>query len=50
MTKIDKDWFAVDAAYSNSKDLAKRTISDEILEDRAFEMDKNWWISKSISK
>ena len=31
----DKACFAHDAAYSESKDLAKRTISDKILKDRA---------------
>ena len=35
---LDKACFAHDAAYSNSKDLAKRTISDEILKDRAYEI------------
>ena len=30
--------FADDAAYSDSKDLAKTTISDEILKDRAYEI------------
>ena len=29
-----------DAAYCNSKDLAKRTISDKILKERAYEIDK----------
>ena len=32
---------AHDAAYSDSKDLAKRTISDKILKDRAFEIAKH---------
>ena len=31
--------FAHDAAYSDSKDLAKRTISDKILKGRAYEID-----------
>ena len=31
--ELDKAWFSHDAAYSNSKDLAKRTISDKILKD-----------------
>ena len=35
---LDKACFAHDAAYSNSKDLAKRTISDEILKDRVYEI------------
>ena len=33
--------FAHDAAYSDSKDLAKRTISDNILKDRAYEIARN---------
>ena len=32
--EFDKACFAHDAAYSDSKDLAKRTISDKILKDR----------------
>ena len=35
--ELDKACFAHDAKYSNSKDLAKRTISDKILKDRAYE-------------
>ena len=34
---MDKACFAHDATYSDSKDLAKRTISDKILRDRACE-------------
>ena len=30
-----------DAAYSGSKDLANRTISDKILKDRAYEIARN---------
>ena len=36
--ELDKACFAHDAAYSESKDLAKRTTSDNILKDRAFEI------------
>ena len=39
--ELDKACFANDAAYSDSKDLAKRTISDKILEDRAYEIGRN---------
>ena len=39
--KLDKACFANDAAYSDSKDLAKRTISDKILKDRAYEIARN---------
>ena len=38
---LDKACFAHDAAYSDSKDLAKRTISDKILKDRAYEIARN---------
>ena len=36
--ELDKACFAHDAAYSDSKDLAKRTISDKILKNRAYEI------------
>ena len=36
--ELDKAYFAHDAAYSDNKDLAKRTISDKILKDRAYEI------------
>ena len=41
MVRKDKACFAHDAAYSDSKDLAKRTISDKILKDRACEIARN---------
>ena len=36
--ELDKACFAHYGAYSGSKDLAKRTISDKILKDRAYEI------------
>ena len=39
--EFDKACFGHDAAYSDSKDLAKRTISDNILKDRAYEIARN---------
>ena len=39
--KLDKACFAHDAEYSDSKDLAKRTISDKILKDRSHETARN---------
>ena len=39
--ELDKPCFAHDAAYSDSEDLAKRTISEKILKDRAYEVDRN---------
>ena len=36
--ELDKACFAYDAAYSDSKDLGKRTISDKILEEGAYEI------------
>ena len=38
---LDKVCFARDAAYSDSKDLANRAISDKILEDRTYEIARN---------
>ena len=38
---MDKAYFAHDATYSDSKDLAKRTISDKILKDRVYEIARN---------
>ena len=39
--ELDKACFAHDAAYSDTKELAKRTISDKILKDRAYEIARN---------
>ena len=39
--ELNKACFAHDAAYSDSKDLAKRIISDKILKDRAYEIARN---------
>ena len=39
--ELDKACFAHDATYSDSKDSAKRTISDKILKDRAYEISMN---------
>ena len=38
--KLDKPCFAHDAGLSDCKDLAKRTISDKILKDRAYEISR----------
>ena len=38
---LHKSCFAHDVAYSDSKDLVKRTISDKILKDRAYEISRN---------
>ena len=35
---LDKTCFAHDPAYSGRKDLSKRTISDQILKNRAYEI------------
>ena len=40
--ELDKPCFAHDVAYSDSKDLTKRTILDMILKDRAYEIARNW--------
>ena len=39
--ELDKACFAHDAAYSNSKDLIKRTVADKILKNRAFNIAKD---------
>ena len=36
--ELDKACFQHDMAYGKSKDLAKRTQSDKVLRDRAFQM------------
>ena len=40
--KLGKACFADDAAYSDSKDLVKSTISDKILKERANEIPRNY--------
>ena len=39
--KLDKACFAHDSVNTNSKDLAKGTVSDKILKDRAYEIALN---------
>ena len=39
--ELDKSCFAHDAAYSDSKELARRIMSDKILKDRADETARN---------
>ena len=39
--ELDRACFAHDVAYSDSKDLAKRTIPDKVLRDRAYEIARN---------
>ena len=39
--ELDKACFAHDAAYYDSKDLAKRTIPDKILKDGTYEIVRN---------
>ena len=39
--ELDKACFAHDAAYSDNKDLTKRTVADKILKDRAFNIAKD---------
>ena len=38
---LEEACFAHDAPYSDSKDLAKRTMPDNILQDRAYEIARN---------
>ena len=39
--ELDKASFAHDVPYSDIKDLEKRSISDKILKNRAYEIAKN---------
>ena len=39
--ELDKAYFVHDAAYSDSKDLTKRTVADKILKNRAFDIAKD---------
>ena len=39
--ELDKACFQHDIAYGKSKDLTKRTQSDKVLKDKAFEIAKN---------
>ena len=39
--ELDKACFAHDAAYSDSKDLAKRSVADKILRNKAFNIAKS---------
>ena len=41
MNELDKACFVHDAAYSDSKDLTKRTISDKNFKNRAFDIAKD---------
>ena len=41
MNELDKACFTHDAAYSDSKDLTKRTIANKILKNRAFDIAKD---------
>ena len=40
-SELDKACFPHDAAYANGKDLTKRTVSDQVLKDRAYEIAMN---------
>ena len=46
--ELDKACFAHDAAYSDSKDLTKRTISDKILKDRVYKIARNRKYDESV--
>ena len=42
--ELDKACFTHDAAYSDSKDLTKRTVADKILKNKAFDLLKFVWL------
>ena len=48
--KLGKNCFAHDATYYSSKDLAKRTASDRILRERAYEIPPNLMINVTSNK
>ena len=48
-SELDKTCSAHDAAYSDSKDLAKRTISDKFLNDRAYEIVRNHGYQRTLA-
>ena len=39
--ELEEGCFADDAAYHDGKDLDKRTISEKVLKDRAYEIPRN---------
>ena len=41
MNELDKAYFTHGAAYSDSKDLTKRTVADKILKNKAFDIAKD---------
>ena len=41
INELDKACFVHDAAYSDSKDLTKRTVADKILKNKAFDIAKD---------
>ena len=41
MNELDKACFTLDAAYSDSKDLTKRTVADKTLKNKAFDIAKD---------
>ena len=41
MNELDKACFTHDAGYSDNKDLTKRTVADEILKNKAFDIAKD---------
>ena len=41
MNELDKACFTHDAAYSDIKDLTKRTVADKILKNKAFDIAKD---------
>ena len=42
MNELDKACFTHDAAYSDSKDLTKRTVADKILKNKALAKDPKY--------
>ena len=48
--KSDKTCFAHNTAYSDSKDLVKRTVSDKILKDKAYKIGYQRGLASMVNK
>ena len=47
--ELDKPCFARDGSYSDSKDLAKRSISDNALKNRAYEITRSCQYQRALA-
>ena len=49
-SELDIAWFQYDMAYGDFKDLNRRTISDKVLRDKAFNIAQNWKYGYQLDK